>query len=124
MPSEWVEKRKLSGLIWSAGGDFRGLAWRDDPDTTSRSAQFANGFVGSVLGGWGHCGCWLQCTDWVCGDRPEYVPSAFCQGNRAPISATYNVSVEGMTVKAIAMDMINGAVEQVTPSVRPLAAYM
>ena len=94
VPTSWAAKASQHGLVYAYGSDFRGLAWRGDPDTTSRSAQFANGYVGSVLGG------------------PEYVPSAFCAGNRAPISASYNISIKGMSVQGIAMDMIYGAVEK------------
>jgi hypothetical protein len=43
---------------------------------------------------------------------PEYVPSAFCAGNRAPIAPTYNASVSGMSVRAVAMDLEAGVVQQ------------
>lgn len=43
---------------------------------------------------------------------PIYVPPLFCNGNRAPLPATYAVQVAGMHVAAVAMDMEIGAVRQ------------
>ena len=80
--------------MWAAGNCWQGEAWRSDPLTISRSAQFGNGYAASVLGG------------------PEYVPSMFCAGNRAPIAPTYNVSVAGYSVVAVAMDLERGAIMQ------------
>jgi hypothetical protein len=51
VPATWVTKHARSGLVWAAGSSFRGAAWRNDAATVSRSAQWANGYVGSVLGG-------------------------------------------------------------------------
>jgi hypothetical protein len=94
VPSAWSQKHARGDLVWAVGSDWRGQPWRDDPYTTSRSAQFGNGYVASVLGG------------------PEYVPTAFCAGNRAPIAPTYNASVSGMHVQAVAMDLQSGVVQQ------------
>jgi hypothetical protein len=97
VPERWAEAASRSGLIWAAGGveTWRSPApWRGDPDTTSRAAQFGNGYAAGVVGG------------------PEYVAPASCNGNRAPILATYNVSVVGMSVVAMAQDMERGMVEQ------------
>jgi hypothetical protein len=94
VPVTWIAKQKRGGLVYAVGNCWQGLPWRGDPTTTSRSAQFGNGYAASVLGG------------------PEYVPSLFCAGNRAPIGATYNVSVPGFSVVAVAMDLERGAIEQ------------
>ena len=51
VPATWVAKHARGGLVWAAGSSFRGAAWRNDAATVSRSAQWANGYVGSVLGG-------------------------------------------------------------------------
>ena len=51
VPASWVAKHARGGLVWAAGSSWRGIAWRNDAATVSRSAQWANGYVGSVLGG-------------------------------------------------------------------------